>query len=926
MSLRYGFQRLALLGSAGYQRAELPLDDSVSLIAPNNTGKTALINALQYLLIIDKRRMDFGAHGPDKSRRFYFPNNSAYILLEVMLPETGSLVLGCVGKGVSHDYEYFSYRGSLDIDDFRQADGALVTQPQLRAHLAESGKSVFSYSSTEFVDLLYGGKRRRTSLEPDLTVFRLEHASDAPAFQRVLTRTLKLDKLRSSDVKDYLLQIFRRDLPDASIDFKQEWDKAFAEVNVDREQYQAALAQRDRIDELEKLRDERLALRGKLIAFRPLIEQRLSEWNAYFEDTLAEYERERTELQAHSEQLLQRYSDLTQEQRDAKAEIQQFKDQTREQGELDQRFALVTGRGELEARQRECRDELERQIVLVNRASSREPTAISREIERNRQELEQNERTLATLADNLWRHLSEQLDPADTERLNRLFNQDVMTLATDQFSLERGSLTEFLRRSRAQEIQLPGLNVRLESLSAQYQQRNEDEIRQRIEELRQERDELEAQQEAAQALDTAQSLKARLEQETRDIERDLEAFDRLTELKQSEAERDAGLREAEQHVADIGRRLAQFGTEDKRLRQALATVEENIRRLCQQNEEITKKKDQRGDEAQQFNYLAELPHNPWLGGADFPLSALLEQLTQYQADCTRLLDLDRRLTWGLNDLHTNGLTKYQYSGDDEEELARIVDFRQQLAREEEALEKKARSAVVTVTASLRELRDGLRAFKSRMREFNRLISHRQLSDLKVFKIEPEDETVLVEAISLLISTAEQVESGESFELFDQGSVLDDSALDRARQTLIDEGNARQGLRVSDLFRLSFIVGKIDGDSESFDDLDSAASNGTVLMAKLVTGLAMLHLMQDRRRNVQGVCYLDEALALDARNQKSLIDTAADFGFALIFASPSPLATARYCVPIQHRDGKNHIGRRNWQIFEPLEEPAGEGAS
>ena len=35
-----------------------------------------------------------------------------------------------------------------------------------------------------------------------------------------------LDKLRSSEVKDYLLQIFRRDLPDASIDFKAEWDKA----------------------------------------------------------------------------------------------------------------------------------------------------------------------------------------------------------------------------------------------------------------------------------------------------------------------------------------------------------------------------------------------------------------------------------------------------------------------------------------------------------------------------------------------------------------------------------------------------------------------------------------------------------------------------------------------------------------------------
>lgn len=57
----YGFQRLVLLNSAGYERAELPLDASVSLVAPKNTGKTSLINALQFLLIIDRRRMDFGA-------------------------------------------------------------------------------------------------------------------------------------------------------------------------------------------------------------------------------------------------------------------------------------------------------------------------------------------------------------------------------------------------------------------------------------------------------------------------------------------------------------------------------------------------------------------------------------------------------------------------------------------------------------------------------------------------------------------------------------------------------------------------------------------------------------------------------------------------------------------------------------------------
>ena len=84
--------------------------------------------------------------------------------------------------------------------------------------------------------MLYGTRQRGPDQEPDITVFKLEHASHVESFQRVLTRTLRLDKLRSGDVKDHLLAIFRRDLPDSSIDFKAEWNKAFANVNADRSQ------------------------------------------------------------------------------------------------------------------------------------------------------------------------------------------------------------------------------------------------------------------------------------------------------------------------------------------------------------------------------------------------------------------------------------------------------------------------------------------------------------------------------------------------------------------------------------------------------------------------------------------------------------------------------------------------------------------
>jgi hypothetical protein len=149
-------------------------------------------------------------------------------------------------------------------------------------------------------------------------------------------------------------------------------------------------------------------------------------------------------------------------------------------------------------------------------------------------------------------------------------------------------------------------------------------------------------------------------------------------------------------------------------------------------------------------------------------------------------------------------------------------------------------------------------------------------------------------------------------------VLDDAALNRAKTLLIREGEARGCLRVEHFFRLEFIVGKAGHREESFSDIDSAASNGTVLMAKLVTGLALLHLMQDKRHNVQAVCYLDEASAPDPRNQRSLIETAHEFGYALIFASPAPLVTARYCVPIASSAGLNHISRKSWQLLEPLE--------
>ncbi|MCE9831260.1 hypothetical protein LZ675_13675, partial [Vibrio diabolicus] len=424
--------------------------------------------------------------------------------------------------------------------------------------------------------------------------------------------------------------------------------------------------------------------------------------------------------------------------------------------------------------------------------------------------------------------------------------------------------------------------------------------------------------EVSRGNEAAERKKSELNTAVKQFEQDLRDYDQLQQFKKDQAQRIEQRQTFENQLVAINTALDDADKKYNELAQQIGEITDKLNKLASDDGLVEKLKNQRIDDQALFNALSEQPHTPWIIVDEWSLEYLPARLEQYIEDCEDLDKLSKELRHMRNDLAQKGLTKFQMAQTQDEELKGIIKFSHCLDDEKKALERHARSAVVNVTASLRELRSGLYALQSKMKEFNRLISHRQLSDLKIFKIEPVEERPLVDAMNILIQQAEQTESGQSFELFDQGSILDDAELDKAKSLLIEEGNARQGLRVADLFRLEFVVAKQGQQQESFEDIDSAASNGTVLMAKLVTGLAMLHLMQDKRHQMKAVCYLDEALALDTKNQANLIEIANQFGFALIFASPAPLTTARYCVPIHQANGKNHISKNSWQIFEPIE--------
>lgn len=928
MSLaQYGFQKLVLLNSAGYSRAELPLDDAVSIIAPNNTGKTSLINALQFLLIIDRRLMDFGAHTIENSRKFYFPDNSAYILLEVLLP-TGMAVIGCVGKGLSHDYEYFAYQGSLDVEDYRQDNGKLVTQPKLIDRLLDRGKLAKIYQSTDLRALLYGNRQKQRSDDPDLTIFPLEFTSQAATYQRILTRTLRLDSLDSRQVKEYLLEIYKNELHDRSVNFKEEWDKSFADVNYDKSQYDAVSRNHALILSMEQSQQKRKELRGKIILWRPSIEQGLMEWEAYYNQQSQTIRAETDRLTAALNEVEQRQKTIYKDQAQTDIELEKLLQLEKHYQTMAIHFEFVHDMAQLVDQLKSLQDQRDELVSRLKHAESQQnPNTIRRNISKCQQEINQLRQQLSALDNNLYLQLRNSLPTESFDALTRLLAGPVLSLPvgpggkvqlldknqSNAFALQ---LAELLNGAH---LEVAGLSIDLSALEPNLQIKTAAELQAEIDETQRQLSQWEDVLATVEQLTQQQLKKAELDRQLTLLREDIKQYEELLALRTSAAERQHSTNKLENKRQSLTEEELSLTKKKSAIEAEQTRLKTDLDNLNNGHKRINIARQQRKDHEPPFNYLEELPHLPCMDVAVLKLDKLADQLEAYNLDCQRLRDLDKELTEGLTHLHHDGLSKFQVQEGQEQELQATFNYTAQLKQEQAAIERKARSAVVQVAAILRDLRDSLETLKRRMSDFNKKINRRQLSDLKVFKIEPREEEAIVNAIRTLISTSEQVASGNSFDLFDHNAVLDDKELNKAKDLLIKQGEKLGSLKVEHLFRLVFVIGKQNQNPAEFEEIDSAASNGTVLMAKLITGLAMLNQMQDPRKGIKTACYLDEAASLDQRNQRNLIETAAEFGFSLIFASPEPQITARYCVPIGTINGKNHISRLNWQILEPIEE-------
>ena len=150
-------KRLVILNSGVYGKASIRLDDcnSIQLVGPNNIGKSTLIYALNFLFIIDGKKMSFSGNRNEKDTlHHYFPNQSnSYLIFEIFKQRYYCIVI----KRGEDGLEYFKidseYREELFLETtdkqqkvlkFEDVRGNLITKGiELRPF--RDKKDVFSF-------------------------------------------------------------------------------------------------------------------------------------------------------------------------------------------------------------------------------------------------------------------------------------------------------------------------------------------------------------------------------------------------------------------------------------------------------------------------------------------------------------------------------------------------------------------------------------------------------------------------------------------------------------------------------------------------------------------------------------------------------------------------------------------------------------
>ena len=884
-----GPQKIILVNAGRYDYAEVELGGSLQIVGPNNTGKTTLINTLQFLYVDDLRTMDFGSYSLEQTLAYYFPGQYSYVLFEC-LGVTGRCVIGWRGqsKTSGDDPERFCYLGPYETDDFFDAK-----------HRVREPRDVKQRLSGKDFRLLKSAQEHREALLPpsgaDVKGFGLVALRDTDRFRRFresLKDLLSLSTISQDEMRERLLTLadVRSDVPalDARKLFGDDYDQirrrrdGLARFNTHKELVRELV---QKFTGLAKARGELVVrwsdLRQKRLAFERAHEEKLAALGGTMDqqaqaatvlsDTIKDRGKERDALIVEKGVIESKLGEIeTQGEafKDFNSDLAETSRQNLKREEI--RLSKLLGEAETESREK-----AEKKVTVLS--------GMVRDAEQNIRDFDR----LAVTA--LRQHFSDD----ELDRAFRVLNFGLLRtpVGTDGITLrDEARLLKAIRAVAGQvrDGMYESETVRivlLQTHESVADMANVDRLR---EQSKEHSETLARWQRILKAINERETLTAQLTQCQTDlgiIEKQLFAYDAFVVARAEEPRFRRNLKTAVDNLAELDGKLLDLAGKKSEAEKKQREAEHAVQAENQAHTAVLKQyQDCRSPTFAREVSVDDLPEN-----FDSAIALFLNQQSNEKTVSESVGLLLKSIAQFVGE---------EFNGaDDNETVKNLAAELDALADKTEMLEKAWTHLIEGLRGTFKNVLDQLDDIRSAVTDLNKQFAKVRVSNLKGIKLDVLEAGDLVSWIRRLVNLQQPG-------LFDDDTQLDQT-LRNFRQKLADSPL----ISFSQLFSLGITVEGEDGVKHHYQDLKQIESHGTTIAVKVLFNLLVL-----RRYLREDQCvvpfFLDEVQALDPANRQAILDTARKLGFLAITAAPEAITEVDALYFLQPQQGRIVLRHRH----------------
>ena len=871
MQYTRGPVRLILINSGVYDYAEIELDRPLHLVGPNNSGKTTLISALQFLYVDSFNEMSF-SYGYRKTREYYFPSPRSFILFECLTPDEYRVVgVRGLGELESWQFQRFTYRGTYRREDFLE-DRSVRRWKEIRSSLI--GRDLQDLDAGQLREGLLDSSRG----ELDLGLVPLENDGRYKSFSFIFKNLLRLADLERGDFKKLLIDTNRGALGSVELDLRDQYEQQYLRIRREREAIAKFAETTDDIRDLLGAVDRRCQSRAELTGLWNHLQKRVVRQKEQIDEKLealrVELDEVRDELEVTNEKL-----QGVGETRDEKVATKGKLEGQLEQLEETEKEFRDFDPDEARERKKELDDKLHELRNRLDESASADRQEVERRHRRAKRNLKKEREQLEGLSDRAisWLRRDGGFEDDEIDDLFRLLNPELLRLEV------RGEETGARLRDAAL------LRRRLAELHRGFDHRG---YRDESVDIA---DEQLSGESAVESFGDPERIKTRiqrLEAQQRECEQTLEDIERREELEKSRER-------AKQEYDDVAERLVKWsqlqerleqrrswreqlrvlGDEIDNLQQRIDTLDERRKKLREsraglQNERKSLKEARTSLEARLRGLTPP--------GSSWEVEATGAEAEWRQRELDDVFDLFGRrrneldeLDAEIDDLYRDigRATDESYSGTTfEETLENLRDQLEAIDERRSSLENQWEALVENLTGELKQLDNGLQSLSGEVHQLNKYLNRRQISNLKSVKLKVERRGHIVDRIRQIIERQEQP-------LFSSANQAKEAT--RFVANLLEDYGR---LRLEELFDLVLVVEKASGEREKSTGLERIESHGTTTTIKVLVHLQLLEMMLIEDKAFIPF-FLDEVSRLDDQNLGAIIEHATDLNFVPIVASP-----------------------------------------